>query len=504
MLRIIHCCLICENSLSTPATGKGIDSVPEKERALVLQGGGSLGAYEAGAYKAIYQVLSKEDDEKLVSHKRPTFDIVAGTSIGAINAAVLVSYVIENGSYEGSDERLIDFWNYLSKESIAEANPSFKPWWDYWHRINGTVATGEAARRYYSAKEFAICGVPNVFHPHLPAADQKFFDTYNTWYRYSNEPLKRSLERFAKFPIATRQEDNQPRLLLVTVDVAEGKPVVFDSYPNEDGSRRSEYGRYIRKEEKDIGFEYIIRYDDGITADHVIASGSYPVNFDYAKIEVETYVPMDIKHHNVGANVSSKNNVATNYKKEIRYFWDGGLMTNTPMTEVVMMHRRYWYQIRGLKNNIPSLGIAVINLHPTRQTEIPLDHDGVVNRNADITFSDRTHRDEEILLLISDYIDLVKKLITVAQENRIKQEIIDNILEKTTRFHGMFTRSLRYREIVEGRFSIDEVIRVERKTDEHAISNKIFDFSVRTIRRLLNDGYNDASYALQERNQKKI
>jgi predicted acylesterase/phospholipase RssA len=504
MLRIIHCCLICENSLSTPATGKGIDSVPEKERGLVLQGGGSLGAYEAGAYKAIYQVLSKEDDEKLVSHKRPTFDIVAGTSIGAINAAVLVSYVIENGSYEGSDERLIDFWNYLSKESIAEANPSFKPWWDYWHRINGTVATGEAARRYYSAKEFAICGVPNVFHPHLPAADQKFFDTYNTWYRYSNEPLKRSLERFAKFPIATRQEDNQPRLLLVTVDVAEGKPVVFDSYPNEDGSRRSEYGRYIRKEEKDIGFEYIIRYDDGITADHVIASGSYPVNFDYAKIEVETYDPTDIKRYDVGTNGRSKHSVATNYKKEIRYFWDGGLMTNTPMTELVMMHRRYWYKTRGLKDKVPSLGIAVINLHPTRQTEIPLDHDGVVNRNADITFSDRTHRDEEILLLISDYIDLVKDLITVAQENGIKQEIIDNILGKTTRFHGMFTRSLRYREIVEGRFSIDEVIRVERKTDEHAISNKIFDFSVRTIRRLLNDGYNDASYALQERNQKKI
>jgi NTE family protein len=232
--------------LNTPATGKGIDSVPEKERALVLQGGGSLGAYEAGAYKAIYQALSKEDDEKLVSHRKPTFDIVAGTSIGAINAAVLVSYVIENGSYEGSAERLIDFWNYLSKESIAEANPSFKTWWNYWHRINGTVATGEAARRYYSAKEFAISGVPNVFHPHPPAADQKFFDAYNTWYRYSNEPLKRSLERFAKFPIATRQEDNQPRLLLVAVDVAEGKPVIFDSYPNKDGSRRSEYGRYIK------------------------------------------------------------------------------------------------------------------------------------------------------------------------------------------------------------------------------------------------------------------
>jgi hypothetical protein len=46
--------------------------------------------------------------------------------------------------------------------------------------------------------------------------------------------LKRSLERFAKFPIATSFDDKssspQPRLLLVSVDVAEGAAVTFDSY----------------------------------------------------------------------------------------------------------------------------------------------------------------------------------------------------------------------------------------------------------------------------------
>ena len=36
---------------------------PEKERALVLQGGGSLGAYEAGAYKAFFEFLSDRDRE---------------------------------------------------------------------------------------------------------------------------------------------------------------------------------------------------------------------------------------------------------------------------------------------------------------------------------------------------------------------------------------------------------------------------------------------------------
>ena len=75
-------------------------SIPEKERALVLQGGGSLGAYGAGAYRAIYEFLSNKDVEQGKKGKS-TFDIVAGTSIGAINAAVLVSYVVENQTYEG-------------------------------------------------------------------------------------------------------------------------------------------------------------------------------------------------------------------------------------------------------------------------------------------------------------------------------------------------------------------------------------------------------------------
>lgn len=38
--------------------------IPEKERAVVLQGGGSLGAYEAGAYRALYESLSKKDHKE--------------------------------------------------------------------------------------------------------------------------------------------------------------------------------------------------------------------------------------------------------------------------------------------------------------------------------------------------------------------------------------------------------------------------------------------------------
>ena len=78
-----------------------------------------MGAYEVGVYKALYQWLS-EKDRKDNKGKSSTFDIIAGTSIGAINAAVLTSYVVENDTYEGSAEKLIEFWTYLSRQSIVD------------------------------------------------------------------------------------------------------------------------------------------------------------------------------------------------------------------------------------------------------------------------------------------------------------------------------------------------------------------------------------------------
>ena len=264
-------------------------------RALIFQGGGSLGAYEAGAYKAINEDLSayfRTEDRG----NEPIFHIVSGTSIGAINAALLVSYVKENKTWEGSGERLIEFWDYLSTQSTVDNIPYFTYYWDSWRRLDRRIASGESARRYFSTKEFVLKGVPKVFVPKMPLLDNRFFDPSNTWYNYDNRPLKESLEKFAKFPISTSFENDEPRLLLVAVDVQDLTPVVFDSYEKEDGTRKSEYGRYGRVKfggsEKDPEnteeFEHVIRYNDGITTDFVLASCSVPVNYDYTKLNVES------------------------------------------------------------------------------------------------------------------------------------------------------------------------------------------------------------------------
>ena len=448
------------------------------QRVLVLQGGGSLGAYEAGAYQALSEMVTKKDKERGFKDK-PLLDIVAGTSIGAINAAVLVSYVMENNTWEGSAERLNKFWEYLSKESSLDHFFGFTYWWDFFHNnVNEDIATGEAARRYYTAKEFSVVGVPAVFSPLTPQLDTKFFDPQNIWYRFDSGPLKRSLERFAKFPIATTFDENpsltQPRLILVSVDVAEGVPVAFDSYENEDGSRKSEYGKYIVKDGREVVFPHIIRYNEGITADQVIASASVPLNYAYTTLEVESY-----------------NNATSKHEKNIRYFWDGGIMSNTPLMQVVLLHRRYWLKRRGFEDTVPRLNIGLVNVHPTKQDTIPWDRDGVVNRREDITYSDRTYSDQEALLLVSDYVDLARELIKIAKDHGVKDDVINSLLDRRTMNHGIAIKPRKYSDILVGQYEIGKIIRVNRKNDQYTISNKIFDFSSKTINQLRESGYNN-------------
>ena len=63
---------------------------PPKQRALVFQGGGSLGAYEAGVYHVLYHWIKKD-----ISEDENVFDIIAGTSIGAVNASIIINEILE-------------------------------------------------------------------------------------------------------------------------------------------------------------------------------------------------------------------------------------------------------------------------------------------------------------------------------------------------------------------------------------------------------------------------
>ena len=475
-------------------------------RALIFQGGGSRGAYEAGAYKAIKEELSQYSKAKGMGNE-PIFHIVSGTSIGAINAAILVSYVKENKTWEGSDERLVEFWEYLSTQSSVEKIPYFTHYWDFWNRFDRRIASGESARRYISTKEFILKGVPHVFVPKMPLLDRRFFDPLNTWYIYDNKPLKESLEKFAKFPISTSFEKGEPRLLLVAVDIQEATPVVFDSYEKEDGTRKSEYGRYGKikfdgptKGQDNEAFEHVIRYEDGIKSDFVLASSSVPVNYDYTRLDVETRtLAVEGQCDDTAKEDSIKPASYSNSSTSLRSFWDGGLLANTPLSQTYIAHIDYWRRVRKLQNDIPSLRFSIINLHPAKQENLPADYDGVVDRKNDIIYHDRTEFDENIAILMSDLVALVNTLIKLAKEKGANKEELQKILKEKTK--GIFFSTGKqgtFDDLVRGIVNVDFVARLERKNDINTISNKTFDFSKNTVQLLIQNGYKETKEQLKE------
>jgi predicted acylesterase/phospholipase RssA len=94
------------------------------------------------------QVLTRAINEDLSAYFRtedrenePIFHTVSGTSIGAINAALLVSYVKENKTWEGSGERLVEFWEYLSTQPSVENIPYFRSCWYSWYKLDRRIAT---------------------------------------------------------------------------------------------------------------------------------------------------------------------------------------------------------------------------------------------------------------------------------------------------------------------------------------------------------------------------
>jgi predicted acylesterase/phospholipase RssA len=478
---------------------------PSIHRALVFQGGGSLGAYEAGAYKDINEELSLYLKTE-VRENEPIFHIVSGTSIGAINAAILVSYVKENKTWEGSGDKLVQFWEYLSTQSWVDSIPHFTNYWDSWRRLDRRIASGESARRYFSTKEFIMKGVPNVFVPKTPLIDKRFFDPLNTWYIYDNKPLKESLEKFAKFPISTSFEKGEPRLLLVAADVQEGSPVIFDSYEKEDGTRKSEYGKYGRLKpdssanvsEDKWGFEHIIRYDDGIKSDFVLASSSVPVNYDYTRLNVGTR-SIIVEEQNDNTNVGDKNNVlSSDVRNEVRFFWDGGLLANTPLRQTILAHRYYWQRVRKVEGDLPRLRFGIINLHPLKQEYLPSDYDGVVDRKNDI-YHDRTEFDENVAVLMSDFMTLAQRLLKLAENSGASEEAVQMILNERTKGSIFITHKQgRYEDLLKGKIDVDFVARLERKNDSHTISNKIFDFTKNTILQLIQDGYEETKDQLKK------
>jgi NTE family protein len=213
-----------DSSPSRPAT------TPAKAQpVLVLQGGGALGSYQAGAYQA----LCHFDFEP---------DWVAGISIGAINAAI-----IAGNEREKRVDRLKEFWDMVSQP--VSWNP---------------LVPGDRARSLFnetSAAIIATFGVPGFFTPRFPPAPLWPSGSSSALSYYDTAPLKKTLEHLVDFD---RINDLKTRLSVGAVSVTSGNFKYFDNF---------EFRKFGKR----------------IEPEHVMASGALPPGFPSVVIEGEHY-----------------------------------------------------------------------------------------------------------------------------------------------------------------------------------------------------------------------
>jgi NTE family protein len=187
---------------SARTKGRKMEGRPSFECiALLLQGGGALGAYQAGVYQAL-------SEEKLFP------DWVAGISIGAINAAL-----IAGNPPETRVDRLRSFW-----EAITPVHP-----WDWSAKLGHP--TGESIdwrkiTNQMSATSALFSGVAGFFTPRMPTPWLQPAGGTNATSYYDTRSLQRTIERHVDFDLINA---GNTRFSVGAVNVRSGNFVYFDT-----------------------------------------------------------------------------------------------------------------------------------------------------------------------------------------------------------------------------------------------------------------------------------
>jgi NTE family protein len=280
------------------------EDMRDARKALVLQGGGALGAYQAGVYAALSETA-------LQPHW------IAGVSIGAINAAL-----IAGNEPEHRVDKLREFWHLVS------SGPSQRlPSW----------LGDRATQNQWSATMASLVGIPGFFEPRYSPALLMGGAAPLLSY-YDTSALKTTLERLVDFD---RINACEARFSVGAVNVRTGNSVYFDNTRQRIGP------------------------------EHIMASGALPPGFAPISIDGDDY-------------------------------WDGGIVSNTPLQYVLDMHPRS-----------EPLVVLQVDLFNARG-EMPHTLAGVMERQKDITYSSRTRMNTDAMAanmnLQQAIADLISKL----------------------------------------------------------------------------------------------
>jgi NTE family protein len=372
---------------------------------LVLQGGGSLGAYECGVYKALFKNGVK-------------FNVLAGSSIGAINTSIITA--AQNG---GKDVPAIleDFWLNLSEDIVPNYPILSLP----------HISPNKMRSMLFSIHSI-FYGIPKAFEPIWFMPNNPDFLFPDKWtFLYDKEPLKKTLMNYIDFNKLkkidvneNKREKAQSRLIITSTDIQRGEPVIFDNAHTD------------------------------IDADKILAGASYPF---------------------YGIRWTEKDG---------KYLWDGSLLTNTPMLEVI--------RASPINDKI----FYIVDVFPRNQKEIPKNMIEVWHRARDIIFMDKTDKNIEMLKVNEKSINLLKRIhkiidspdAKIDEKTKEKLKELDKEYNHITEKHGA---------------AITDVIRIGRKEEDLHYILEDADFSKYRIKKLINEGEKDTEKVLTENKAKK-
>lgn len=235
-----------------PAEAPRPNGTPFESVALLLQGGGALGAYQAGVYEAL-----------LAAGVEPSW--IAGISIGAVNSAIIAG----NPPAERV-ARLREFWELVSDGDRGWPGMWPGSWTAPWDQlyVDGPM---RGWLNQLSAGWIMTQGVPGFFTPRTPPPYLRTPGNPGATSWYDTAPLRATLERLVDFD---RINAREVRFSVGAVNVRNGNFTYFDNASHKIGP------------------------------EHVMASGALPPAFEAVEIDGELY-------------------------------WDGGLVSNTPLDWVL-------------------------------------------------------------------------------------------------------------------------------------------------------------------------
>jgi NTE family protein len=378
----------------------------ESETVLVLQGGGSLGAYECGVYKGF-------------NKNGIIFDVLAGSSIGAINTSIIAS--AQNAGIDEPSSILEDFWLSLS-ENMSFPNQFLQSPFPF--------MSSDEMMSIWSSFYSMLYGNPKAFLPRWFNPDSKdYFMPYKWTYLYDKIPLKKTLKQYIdidKLKKIDRHRNNNnnnkdnkahSRLIITSTDIQKGEPVIFDS-----------------------------AYSD-IDIDKIVACAGYPF---YGLRWTE---------------------------KDGKYLWDGSLLTNTPMLEVLrrspQINKKFY----------------IVDVFPRQQKELPTNMIEVWHRARDIVFMDKTDKNIEMLKVTKKYLSLIKTIYDILHDDAAK-------VDQTTK-NKLKEIELEYRSLNEKHgASITDLVRIGRREGSLHYLFEDADFSTYRIKKLIAEGEKDVDHIL--------